>query len=57
MPSGKIHALATSLAAGVLAPGLHFIAGTSTPSGIAFSLGPLTGLADNFHFLIDWSWR
>jgi hypothetical protein len=56
MPYGKIHALATSLAAGVLAPDLHFIAGTSTPSGIAFSLGPLTGLAANFHFLIDWSW-
>jgi len=57
MPSGKIHSIATCLAAGVLAPNLHFNAGTSTPSVIAFSLGALTGVADNFHFLIDWSWR
>jgi hypothetical protein len=57
MPGGKIRSIATCLAAGVLAPGLHFIAGTSTPSAIAFSLGALTGVADNFHILIDWSWR
>jgi uncharacterized metal-binding protein len=47
MPSGKIHALATCLAVGVIAPSLFTIAGTSTPSVIAFSLGALTGILVN----------
>ena len=47
MPDGKTHAIATSLAAGMIAPGLHHFAGTSIPSVIALSLGTLTGLLVN----------
>ncbi len=57
MPSGKIHAIATCLATGVLALSLYAIAGMNSPSVIALSLGALTGVADTLHFLLDWSWR
>jgi hypothetical protein len=57
MPSGKIHAIVTCLAAGVLVLSLHTLAGMNTPSVIALSLGALTGVADTLHFLLDWSWR
>jgi uncharacterized metal-binding protein len=44
VPSGKIHAVATVIAAGVLGPGLVILAGQSFQRAVAFTAGCMLGL-------------
>lgn len=53
MPSGKTHAVATTVAASALPPLLALTAGLSLQHAIAFGLGCLTGLVVNPDLDVD----